>query len=75
MGHTHPLRTFRENQKLSRQGLADLLGVEKSTVWRWEAGERKINENLLPRVVERTGIAPADLRPDLAGLLKTEDAQ
>lgn len=68
----HPLKTFREQHtpKLSHGALADLLDVDRSTVWRWEANKQKIDKELLPRVAERTGIAPAELRPDLADLLR-----
>ena len=72
----HPLRTFRERHDppLSQDDLAALLGVSRVTVTRWEAGSRKLDEELLPRVAEATGIAPADLRPDLAALLRPAEA-
>lgn len=64
----HPLKTFRESfdPPLSQQQLAELLNVQRETVNRWESGARKIGEESLPIVSERTGIAPAHLRPDLA---------
>jgi len=55
---------------LSQQALADLLGVKRETVNRWESGARKIDEEKLPTVAEKTGLAPAVLRPDLAALLR-----
>lgn len=68
MEHVHPLRAYRERQQppLSQQELAELLGVDRVTVTRWEAGSRQIDVEKLPQVAERTGIAPSDLRPDLA---------
>lgn len=70
MDQIHPLQAFRENQNppLNRRQLADLLGVSTAAVSRWEAGERKLDEQILPMVAEKTGIAPALLRPDLARL-------
>lgn len=74
MDHIHPLRAYRNARGLSRDDLAALLGVSKPTVWRWEAGKRKVDEELLPAVSEKTGISKADLRPDLAELLKQPEA-
>lgn len=70
----HPLKVFRENQEppLSQGDLAVLLGVARETVTRWESGSRKIDEQKLPIVAEKTGISPRELRPDLAELLGTQ---
>jgi DNA-binding XRE family transcriptional regulator len=35
------LLTYRRRQGLSRKALAGLLGVDETTLWRWEAGQRK----------------------------------
>ena len=77
MDCTHPLKQFRERQSppLTQDQLADLLGVSKASVSRWEAGIRRIDEELLPRVVEKTGIAPSELRPDLADLMAQGTAE
>lgn len=69
MGRTHPLTTYREKQGLSRKGLADLLDVQRETVFRWETGARKIDDELLATVSERTGIPRRELRPDLFNLM------
>jgi transcriptional regulator with XRE-family HTH domain len=76
MEHIHPLQAFREKQDppLNQRELADLLGVSTAAVSRWEAGERKPELELLPVIAEKTGIAPAELRPDLAGLFKSEES-
>jgi transcriptional regulator with XRE-family HTH domain len=70
----HPLKAFRERQQppLSQEELAALLGVSKPTVSRWETGARKIDDDLVGAVAEKTGIDPRDLRPDLARLLDGE---
>lgn len=65
----HPLVAYRKQRKMTQNGLAELLNVARVTVARWEGG-RKIDDDLLPRVSERTGIAPGTLRPDLASLLR-----
>ncbi len=41
----------------------------KSTVHRWETGERKIGRERLTKIAEKTGIPARVLRPDLAELL------
>ena len=72
MENIHPLRAFREKQNppLSQDQLADLLGVTRVTVWRWETGARQVDVELLPAVSEKTSIPAADLRPDLAALMR-----
>jgi transcriptional regulator with XRE-family HTH domain len=67
----HPLKTFREKQSppISQGELAELLGVARETVTRWESGARKIKQQTLPIVSEKTGISPRELRPDLAELM------
>jgi transcriptional regulator with XRE-family HTH domain len=64
---THPLRTYRTSKtpKQSQADLANILGVSRLTVLRWENGDRKIDESLLSTVAERTGIPAKELRPDL----------
>jgi transcriptional regulator with XRE-family HTH domain len=74
MDDIHPLRAYRERQRLSQQELADRLDVDKSTVWRWETGKRKIDEEKIPLVAGLTGIAPRALRPDLAQLLRRPES-
>jgi transcriptional regulator with XRE-family HTH domain len=68
----HPLTTFRKNQTppLSQEQLANLLGVSRVTVTRWESGARKIHDGKLPVVSAKTGIPRTKLRPDLAALLR-----
>lgn len=62
----HPLKAFRERLKLSPQQLADLLGVSRPTIVRWEKGTRKPDVEKLKEIAEKTGVAPAEMRPELA---------
>jgi transcriptional regulator with XRE-family HTH domain len=64
----HPLRVWRESQRLTHSEFADMVGVNRVTVSRWESGTRLIDVPMLPLVAEKTGISPARLRPDLAAL-------
>jgi transcriptional regulator with XRE-family HTH domain len=68
----HPLVAYRKRRGLTQKGLAEELRVARETVARWETG-RKIDDDLLARVSERTGIARGELRPDLARLLGEND--
>lgn len=72
MEANHPLKTFREKQSppLSKAQLADLLGVARLTVHRWETGKRRINGDLVGTVSEKTGIPKRELRPDLVELIE-----
>lgn len=72
MDTIHPLKAFRKRQRppLTQKQLGDSVGVTRETVARWEAGIRKIDDELLPKVADVTGIARTKLRPDLADLMK-----
>lgn len=67
----HPLKKFRTDQDppLSRKALADLLGVDRQTIYRWETAKRKPEGDDLKKVIEKTGIPARELRPDLVELL------
>lgn len=64
----HPLAAYRKQKGLTQKALAAALDVARETVARWETG-RKIDDDLVPKVSERTGIPRGVLRPDLAKLL------
>ena len=72
MESIHPLKAYRERQipPLTQDQLADLLGVSKAVVSRWEAGERQPGKAIIPTITEKTGIPASALRPDLAELLR-----
>ncbi len=65
----HPLKAYREREGISQRELAHRLGVSAMTVIRWETNKRKIRDDMVCRVSGLTGIAAAELRPDLARLL------
>lgn len=73
MQDVHPLKSFRARAHLTQEGLADMLGVKRTTVARWETGTRKPDRELLPSIVAKTGIPARELRPDLAELLESAD--
>jgi DNA-binding transcriptional regulator YiaG len=62
----NPLKICRERLNLSKADFAKLLEVSRSIAHRWETGERKIGPDSLARISQKTGIAPRELRPDLA---------
>lgn len=66
---THPLAQYRAANGLSQKQLAEALGVAELTVYRWEAGKRKIDADYVMDVSVHTKIPVADLRPDMARLL------
>ena len=70
----HPLVAYRKQHGLTQKALAARLDVARETVARWEKGQRTVDDDLLPMVSERTGIARGVLRPDLAKLLDEKPA-
>jgi transcriptional regulator with XRE-family HTH domain len=63
------LRDYRTKNHMTQRALAELVGVERVTVARWESGKRKIGKDKLVEISEKTKISKRDLRPDLAELL------
>lgn len=67
MAGNEALKRYRtETRKITQDALAKELGVHPLTISRWETGERRIDEDRVPTIAEKTGLSPADLRPDLA---------
>lgn len=65
----HPipaLSKFREGKPLDEA--AKELGVNKTTLLRWEQGKVRVPQNRLIEVGRVTGIPPHVLRPDLADI-------
>lgn len=61
--HKSPLRSYREVERLSLEGLGALFGVHKTTVMRWEDGA--IPAERVIEIESKTGIPRHRLRPDL----------
>jgi transcriptional regulator with XRE-family HTH domain len=68
------LKNYRRARDITQTQLAGELGTAPMTVSRWETGQRKIDDDLLPMVSAKTGIPKRVLRPDLAELLDEEPA-
>lgn len=62
----HPLYEYRLAQGLSQAALARKLGVSRVSISRWESGDRRPDERIIPRIIDLTGLSAAILRPDLA---------
>jgi len=61
--NVNPLRAYRADQKVTLEQLADMFGVNKTTVLRLEEGQ--IPAERVLAVSKKTGIPPYTLRPDL----------
>ncbi len=63
-----PLADFRsrQNPPMTQAALARELDISRSFLLRLENGKRKAGTDLLLRIKNRCGIAPSEMRPDLA---------
>lgn len=59
----HPFAFFRKTRdpQMTMEALAELLGVTKATISRWESGERFPERELWARIKETTGIGAEEL--------------
>lgn len=55
------LKQVRESARFTQDDLAHRLGVDKSTVWRWEAGESRPEAWQQPRLAKLLGVSRAKL--------------
>jgi transcriptional regulator with XRE-family HTH domain len=57
------LREYRENQnpRISQREMAEVLGVTRVTVARWEMGLRRPDREFIPELSRITGRSPAEL--------------
>ena len=55
MSTVHPLQNYRKAKRLTRSAAADLLDVDRVTIWRWENGKRVPDRKQLPKVADITG--------------------
>ena len=46
------IKQARENVGMSQKTLAELLGVQTQTVWRWEKGDREPNWEMLQKIAQ-----------------------
>lgn len=57
----NPLKTWRDDQKLTQEQAGERVGVDAMTFSRWERGVHLPRKKLWPKIKEATGIAPSDL--------------
>lgn len=60
-----PFFKYREVTGKSADEMAELLGVDRATIFRWENGKPPIPVNRLADAEKATGIPRRDLRPDI----------
>jgi transcriptional regulator with XRE-family HTH domain len=58
---THPLKSWRDEQKLSQPKAGARLGVDTMTISRWERGNHLPHKRHWAKIEEVTGIAPEQL--------------
>jgi len=56
------LRSLREAQGLSIRALADLVGVSKVTIWKWERGDNEPRDRLIVPLARALDVMPVQLR-------------
>jgi transcriptional regulator with XRE-family HTH domain len=58
-----PLTAYRNAKNLTVEALASILGVDRTTLWRWEKGRVPVDR--LSDVERATKISRRKLRPDI----------
>ena len=66
----HPLRRYRLEAGLSLAQMAERIGVQRNTVWRWEAGKQSPPPKLWGRIRQAT-----DGRVSVADFERVEAAE
>lgn len=61
------LAKYRKAAKISLEALGDQIGVNKSTIHRWEQQTVPIPLNKLAKLTAITGLPREELRPDIFG--------
>lgn len=62
---TSPLKSYRQASNLTLKEVGERLGVNKTTVLRWEEGSRRIPAERVIDLERLTGAPRHQLRPDL----------
>lgn len=62
---TSALTLFRKENRISLEALGDMLGVDKSTVLRWE--QRRVPAERVLDIERLTGVSRYELRADIFG--------
>lgn len=65
------LRALRESRELSQEALADLLHIDRRTVWRWENEKIVIPESKLTQLARFFRVTAREIDPDRVGQLLT----
>ncbi len=60
-GFSNYLKMFREKAGLTQLELANAMGVQTQTVWRWEHGEREPSISLIKKLCEILGCTESEL--------------
>ena len=63
----NPIEKYRADTGKTREAAADELGVDATTVWRWETDRIRIPVDRLADIERITGIPRQELRPDIFG--------
>ena len=63
--HKEPIAAFRTAKRISVKGLAEVLGVNRRTIMRWERGTPRIPVQKLDDVANALDVKRHQLRPDL----------
>lgn len=58
---------FRKDRKLTLDAAAEMFGVDRTTIIRWEKGEPPVPVKRLEEIEKLTGISRHELRPDIFG--------
>ena len=60
-------RKFRDTTSLTQEKVSELLGVERSTVAKWETGDAKPRAELLTKIADLYGVTVDDLLREPGG--------
>jgi transcriptional regulator with XRE-family HTH domain len=61
----HPLKSYREENELSQQQLADRLGISRQMVGMLETGERDCTADMCLLIEKKLGIPREEILPEL----------